>query len=125
MAILFVYGTLKKNFSAHRILKQSPAAFLGEAKTTPEYHLYDVGSFPGLIFDDSSEGGVFGELYQVPEAAFKNLDRYECVNTGLFRREEIILEDETKAYAYIFNSNVENAKRIDEGVWRQEDKQYE
>lgn len=117
MAFLFVYGTLKKGFSAHRILKQSPAAFLGEAKTTPDYHLYDVGSFPGLIFDDSCDGGVHGELYQIPEAAFKNLDRYECVNTGLFRREEIELEDGAKAQAYIFNSNVENAVKINEGVW--------
>lgn len=117
MAVLFVYGTLKKGFSAHRILKQSPAAFLGDAKTKPEYHLYDVGSFPGLITDPSSEGGVYGELYQVPEAAFKNLDRYECTSTGLFRREEIELDDGTKAYAYIFNSNIENAIKIDEGVW--------
>lgn len=121
MATLFVYGTLKKGFSAHRILKQAPAAFLGEAKTKPEYHLYDVGSFPGIIIDATSDGGVHGELYQVPEAAFKNLDRYECVSTGLFRRDEIELEDGTKAYAYIFNSNVENAVKIDEGIWTQAD----
>jgi gamma-glutamylcyclotransferase (GGCT)/AIG2-like uncharacterized protein YtfP len=117
MAKLFVYGTLKRNFSAHRLLKNAPAAFLGEIKTTPHYHLYDVGSFPGLLFDATQECGVQGELFEVPEAAFRDLDRYECVNSGLFRREKIELEDGTKAHAYLFNSDTDNAVKIESGLW--------
>lgn len=118
MADFFCYGTLKKGFSAHRILKNAPAAFLGEVITNEDYHLYDVGSFPGMVFDSTTKGGVQGELYKIPERAFNDLDRYECVNTGLFRREEIILQDGSKAYAYIFNSNLDNAIKIEDGLWK-------
>lgn len=117
MAKLFVYGTLKKDFHAHSLLKSCPAAFYGEIKTKPDYHLYDVGSFPGLVFDESQEGGVTGELYEIPQSSFNQLDRYECTATGLFRREVIELEDGTKAYAYIFNSDLDHAKKIENGIW--------
>jgi gamma-glutamylaminecyclotransferase len=117
MAKLFVYGTLKQGFHAHFLLKKAPAALYGEIRTRPEYHLYDVGSFPGLILDVASQGGVTGELYEVPQSAFKDLDRYECVGTGLFKREIIELEDGTKAYAYLFNSDLENASKVESGRW--------
>lgn len=117
MAKFFCYGTLKKDFSAHFILKNAPAAFYGEIKTKDCYHLYDVGDFPGVVLDESKQGGVVGELYEVPQAAFNQLDKYECVNTGLFRRDVIELEDGTKAYAYIFNSDMSNAKIIENGFW--------
>ena len=122
MAKIFVYGTLKRGFHAHSLLSSAPSSFYSEIRTSKDYHLYDVGSFPGLIFDSSIEGqGVLGELYEVPEAAFKSLDRYECVSTGLFRREIIELEDGTKCSAYIFNSNLDNSHIIDEGVWLEGD----
>ena len=118
MAKLFVYGTLKKGFRAHSLLKNAPSSLYGEIRTKPHYHLYDVGSFPGLIFDESQEGSVVGELYEVPHSAFNSLDKYECVGTGLFRREVIELEDGTEAYAYMFNSDLENAFKIEDGIWK-------
>lgn len=122
MAKIFVYGTLKKGFHAHHLISESPSSFYSEIRTSKNYHLYDVGSFPGLVFDSSTDGkGVLGELYEIPEAAFKSLDRYECVSTGLFRREVIELEDGTQANTYIFNSDLDNAIKIDDGLWNNDD----
>ena len=118
MAKVFVYGTLRKNCSAHSLIKNAPGSFLKEVRTTAKYHLYDVGSFPGMREDDTKLGyGVLGEVYEIPEAAFKNLDRYECVSTGLFRRGEVTLEDGSVAEAYFFTSNMEHATKIEDGVW--------
>ena len=121
MAKIFVYGTLKSGFSDHFLLKKAPAAFYGKIRTKPNYHLYDVGSFPGLILDESVEGGVEGELYEVPQSAFKDLDKYECVSSGLLKRELIELEDGTKAYAYLFKSDLDNASKVKSGRWMMPD----
>jgi|688.fasta_scaffold80311_6 gamma-glutamylcyclotransferase (GGCT)/AIG2-like uncharacterized protein YtfP len=119
MAEVFVYGTLRKNKTAHNLISQAPGIFIKEVRTTPKYHLYDVGSFPGMIEDDSMEGeGILGEVWQLPEAAFKNLDRYECVSTGLFRRGKVELSDGTTADAYFFNSDMQNATLIEGGIWQ-------
>lgn len=118
MAKVFVYGTLRKNNSAHQLIKQAPGLFVKEVRTAPKYHLYDVGSFPGMIEDASMPGkGILGEVWQIPEAAFKSLDRYECVNTGLFRRAEVELEDGSTASAYFFSQDLENAFLVESGVW--------
>ena len=118
MAEVFVYGTLRKNHSAHQLIKNAPGHFLKECRTASRYHLYDVGSFPGMIEDETQEGqGILGEVWKIPEAAFKDLDRYECVNTGLFCRGEVLLEDGTTANAYFFTSNMDNALKIESGIW--------
>lgn len=118
MAKLFVYGTLKRKFHAHSLIKEAPAAFLREATTSENYHLYDVGSFPGLAEDSEIEGtGVKGELYEISDSAFSGLDRYECVSTGLFRRGTVVLEDGSEAYAYFFNRGFEGSIRIESGTW--------
>lgn len=117
MVTVFCYGTLKRDYSAHGLIKRSPGAFLGEVTTAPRYQLYDVGSFPGMVEDDSQIGGVKGELFKIPDAALPNLDRYECVSSGLFRREEIELEDGSKALAYLFNKDIIGAKKIEDGFW--------
>ncbi len=114
---LFVYGTLKRNFRAHRLMERAPAAFLREVVTAPRYQLYDVGSFPGLFENPDIVGGVHGELYEVPESAFRDLDNYECVNSGLFRRGEVELEDGSKALAYFICQDVKNCTFIENGIW--------
>jgi gamma-glutamylcyclotransferase (GGCT)/AIG2-like uncharacterized protein YtfP len=119
VAEVFVYGTLRKHRSAHDLIKRAPGRFIKEVRTANKYHLYDVGSFPGMIEDDTVEGqGILGEVWEIPQAAFKDLDRYECVNSGLFRRGEVHLEDGTSANAYFFTSDMQNAVRIESGVWK-------
>lgn len=112
---IFVYGTLRKGQYAHRLM--DGAKFLGEAVTATKYQLYDVGSFPGLIEDPSIEGGVSGELYEITEDMLPRIDHYEGVAHGLFRRGEVVLSDGSTANAYFFNRSIDQAIRIESGVW--------
>ena len=74
---VFVYGSLKRGFANDFFLRASSTIFLGEAKTKPEYTLYDLGSFPGMV-----EGGhtaVIGEAYEVSSWTLGWLDKLEGV----------------------------------------------
>jgi gamma-glutamylcyclotransferase (GGCT)/AIG2-like uncharacterized protein YtfP len=116
MARVFVYGTLKKGFPAHKLMVDADAKFEGIAVTDCAYQLYDQGNFPGMVEEDGPTG-VHGEVYDVPEKAMSKLDAYECVSSGLFRRAEIELADGTKALAYLFARDYYAALRIESGVW--------
>ena len=78
--------------------------------------------------DPSIEGGVKGELYEVSEVTLQILDIYECVDSGLFNRREIELENGELAFAYVFNGskihfsegNTVFDDRIESGEWSSE-----
>lgn len=117
MLKIFVYGTLKKGFRANDMLQKWDADYIGPAKTAPQYKLYEVNWFPGMVFDqDFQDGGVEGELYNVSEEAMRSLDRYEGA-PSLFRRDEIELDDGEKVIAYIFNGNTSELKLVENGIW--------
>lgn len=118
MNTIFTYGTLRRNCSAYSLMRRNAAAFVREAVTAPRYKLYDMGAFPGLVESDSEQGGVHGEVFTVPDAAFRELDAYECVSGGLFRRGEVELDDGTIALAYFINIPVDDAVVVESGVWQ-------
>ena len=104
MHLLFVYGTLKKGCSRSSALDSS--RFIGVAKTTSNYKLYDCGTYPALVpnfvatatcsllvgHDDTTRsGGVWGELYEVDDPVMSRLDKIEGVDVGLFGRETVRL----------------------------------
>lgn len=112
---LFVYGTLKQGGSANDLLQG--AVCIGKVTTHPRYHLYRIGTFPGMVVGDET-GGVTGELFEVDDRCLKGLDQYEGV-PYLFRREEIDLSCGVKAWAYLYNRSVNKYKRIMEGEWEE------
>jgi gamma-glutamylcyclotransferase (GGCT)/AIG2-like uncharacterized protein YtfP len=78
---LFVYGTLRRGDVAEDVLQGCD--WLGEA--TVAGVLYDIdGRFPALLL--YGEALVHGELWRCPAALLPELDIYECVADGLFRR---------------------------------------
>ena len=120
MMRFFCYGTLKSTEGAHRILAQFNPKLLGVVKTSNEYHLYDQGAFPGMIRNPEIAGnGVTGELHEVSEDCLPSMDRYEGV-PSLFTREEITLEDGSKATAYLICRP--GNKRIESGLWARNEK---
>ncbi len=78
---LFVYGSLLMHFqnSMTRILK-SQSTFIGE------YHLpgtlYDLGRYPGFVFDPTKSELVYGHLFQLnhPAKVFEIVDCYEGID---------------------------------------------
>ena len=116
MTRLFCYGTLKRDQRAHRLLSKWEPTFIGEAKTHQRYHLYDQGCFPGMVVDEDQVGGVYGELFDVCDSGMEAMDYYESVDSGLFRRENIELEDGSTAIAYLVVKPIKN-RRIKSGRW--------
>ena len=85
---VFVYGTLKKNFHNHHLLKDMP--YLGKARTIPgAFGMYSAGSFPVLGPTDAvkEKAAVSGELYAVDAFCIVQLDRLEG-NGSMYNREK-------------------------------------
>ena len=96
--LLFVYGTLKTNFSRNHYLAKQ--IYIGTAKTTPEYSMYTLGGFPCLLNKKLAEKNnvpaqvsVYGELWQVDEECLVVLDKVEGVDSDLFERLPVHLEE--------------------------------
>jgi gamma-glutamylcyclotransferase (GGCT)/AIG2-like uncharacterized protein YtfP len=87
--LLFVYGTLKRGCSNHHHL--AGQQFVGAARTTPGYRLYDLGGYPGIVAQPDDREGVIGEVWTVDDEALHALDEFEGVHEGLYRREPIPL----------------------------------
>lgn len=124
---LFVYGTLMRGF--HEDLQEKVGGKL-IGKGTIRAKLYDLGDYPGArLAGNSSESFVKGELYQLgdPERASRVLDEYEDYfpsepRKSLFIRQlvTVTLEDGRKrrAWTYLYNRPVDNAKLIPSGNYR-------
>lgn len=108
--LVFVYGTLKRGHQRSHVLDGQ--TFIGEAATTADYRMYNLGDYPGLKEVDPGSGvQVQGEIYQVDQACLRQLDQIEAVDQGLYERREVRLsplkdsslrvDDSTLAYFYL------------------------
>ena len=86
----FVYGTLKRAFGNHRILRDGKAAYLGRAVTLEPYVMVDVG-FP-FVWPHVNGWPVVGELFDIGIPEFQpaattlyHLDRLES-NGRMYQR---------------------------------------
>ena len=101
-SLLFVYGTLKRGCSNHHLL--ATQSFVGIARTQPGFRLYDLGGYPGIASRSDDREGVVGEVWSVDAEALAELDRFEGVHEGLYRRAIIALLppfDTTSVEAYL------------------------
>jgi gamma-glutamylcyclotransferase (GGCT)/AIG2-like uncharacterized protein YtfP len=87
MTTLFIYGTLKRGHSAHHLLANQQ--FLGEAVTTPQYRIVDLGPHPTLV--EATDGvPCHGELWRVDDEYLRKLEAYEDAPTYYHRRSVMI-----------------------------------
>ncbi|MEZ4903207.1 MAG: gamma-glutamylcyclotransferase family protein [Spirosomataceae bacterium] len=125
LVFLFVYGTLMRGFSnrfAQKIAKN--AIWIGKGTFTG--HLFDLGFYPGAVYDPNTTSQVHGEVWQLAdfERIIKALDTYEGVDdkTPEYVRREVpvLLENgcEMRCWAYIFCQPTENYEVIMEGDYR-------
>jgi gamma-glutamylcyclotransferase (GGCT)/AIG2-like uncharacterized protein YtfP len=101
MTKIFVYGTLKRGHLRAPVLAQQ--TFIEEVKTLPQYKLFDLGDFPGLMQVENGNA-IIGELYEVDETCLKRLDRIEGHPT-LYKRDNINLANGEEAVAYFWQGN--------------------
>jgi len=92
---LFVYGTLRKGEKNHKKLKG--AEFLGK-KTLKGFRRTE-GHGPAIV-PGNKDDSVNGELYSVDLETLKEIDEYEGEE---YIRELVELNDQSKAYAYVYS----------------------
>jgi gamma-glutamylcyclotransferase (GGCT)/AIG2-like uncharacterized protein YtfP len=119
MALIFVYGTLKRGCSNHPYL--AGQEFVGEACTSPGFTLYSLGDYPGMVRSANPSQQVAGELWSVTAACLAKLDELEGVAEQLYARVPISLTppfDQVSAETYVYLHSLTG--RVDIGsVWRE------
>lgn len=111
---VFVYGTLKRGFCREQAL--AGQTFLGTAATEPLYRLFDLGSYPGLVPDETGSS-ITGELYEIDNDCLGKLDAIEGVDEGLYRREPVKLLapwNNQLALTYIYLQSTDGYQEIPE-----------
>lgn len=108
--LVFVYGTLQRGRSLHGHL--AGQRFVGVARTEPEYRLYRIDWYPGLVATRPGQDGVaiHGEVWDVDEVALRVLDEVEEVDSGLYERRSVLLQepfDQTDVVAYFYPGDID------------------
>lgn len=112
--MVFVYGTLLRGESNHDLLKN--AEFVGEAQTSPEYDLVNLGAFPGMVA--GGETGIKGEIFSVNDVTLKALDRLEG-HPVFYRRTMLKLKGFGAVEGYLFpRKRMNGYDCIESGDWR-------
>lgn len=119
---IFTYGTLKKGYSNHRLLKN--AEFVCEA-SLKGYGIFNVynGNFPGI--NKSENRDVYGEVYKVSYDELVRVNLLEGYrgdkNTDMYNRPMVSVKNlrtdkNMDVYVYEWNRKRENPY-IDGGEW--------
>ena len=85
---VFVYGTLKRGFYNHRLLREMDAKFLGEALTREPMRMV-LGEYgiPYLMRGEADGSAVVpGELWEVGDEGLDALDVLEGIDEGMYER---------------------------------------
>jgi len=101
MHTLFVYGTLKRNFSNYHLLKTSQ--YLGTGYTKEKYAMYESG-IP-FVVKGEPVSHIYGELYEVDDMTLYRLDKLEGHPSWYCREQVEIMtesEDTIKAWLYFY-----------------------
>ena len=80
---LFVYGTLKKGYHAHDLIRNSK--FLGFGYTTKDYKLLNLGKYPGLVECKNGTYNIEGEIYEIDKETLSMNHSYKWIDQNLFR----------------------------------------
>lgn len=101
---VFFYGTLRKSITMsgpNEELLEERATIRGLRLGTPH------GGWPAA-FESNVEGAeefIVGQVWRMPGERLQFFDQYEGVNTGLFRRVELITaETETRVQVYLWGA---------------------
>lgn len=92
------------------------AHYLGDACTSTNYLLVDLGPYPGLIENHIGGFSVKGELFEITHEFLIELDKIEG-SPYLFNLEPITLSDGSKAFAYLFKQSIEGVTILSKGFW--------
>ena len=116
---VFVYGTLKRGYTANAMLL-ADSEYIGEFVTTKKYRMYDLGPFPSVIQADDGHY-IMGEIYEVDDDTLIQLDTLEGV-PRLYARGETVCrpiidgklvegeDNDITAFIYTFNQEIQGVQ---------------
>jgi len=113
MVKIFVYGSLRKGMRNHS--EEMDAYFL-QNDTIKNYKMYSLRYYPFII---SGNGIIQGEVYDIPEDMFNQIDGME-INAG-YKRVTNKTENGIMAIYYIFESMPIHNRRpeiVEGGDWK-------
>ncbi len=109
-----VYGSLKSGYGNHQH-HLGNAIRLKDCETLPQYSLFSLGSFPGVI--KGGRTSVQLEMYEVDEEQLRGLDGLE--GNGSFYTREVIETSEGEAWIYLLpEERYKDHPVIEDGIWR-------
>lgn len=101
--LLFVYGSLKKGFDNHDLIKKSTRR-IGKAKTVRKFGMYEdsFGNYPYLTYLEKNK--IEGELYEIKRKELMDkIDVFEGA-PDYYQREKILVKTHVgrqRAFVYI------------------------
>lgn len=111
---VLVYGTLKKGFPNHHLLRDAEYVSPAEIK---RFKMHDLGPYPAVRFTGDSMDRVIGELYRVTSVELEQLDYLEG-HPEYYTRIPVPLDDDTGTMAWMYTmDDVRKYKAIEDGVW--------
>lgn len=124
---VFVYGSLKAGHGLHNMLmlgKQNE--FVGYDYIEGPWLLADMGAYPAIIWDDTGEHRVYGEVYVVDEETLASLDFAEG-HPLFYRRTKVDTASGLRVWAYILNTGPDEYAEdwIEAGTWKPSDAEKE
>lgn len=118
---LFVYGTLMNNIqSTIADYLHNNSEFIGGGFFAGK--LYDLGSYPGAVYDAKATSRVYGHVFRLYNAAiiFTKLDRYESIDVIKLETNEysriiipVTIKNEMfNCWVYVYNFSTEGLPQI-------------
>jgi gamma-glutamylcyclotransferase (GGCT)/AIG2-like uncharacterized protein YtfP len=92
--LVFVYGSLRRGCAGAMTTRFPDSKFVADAKVSGS--LYDLGSYPGLLLDES-KSPVSGEVYEVDDETLRKLDDFEASSSYRRKRVDISLGRDKRA----------------------------
>lgn len=126
--LIFFYGSLKREILSKK--KNFRDVLLSNIINKDLIYLYDTfilkgrmflietnsEKFPGVIIDDNGYP-IFGELYKIKDNnILEVLDEYEEVDSGLFKRDKILLGT-NECFVYLYNKKTDGLPEIKNGKY--------
>ena len=114
---IFVYGSLKRGFSNHRLLAEQN--FLAVGRTLPRFKLYDLGDFPGMTEVAEEGHSIEGEIWSVDPGCLARLEILEGTAQGMYARVPIPMlppYDMLSVEGYLYRLDVTSHRDCGE-VW--------
>ena len=105
---LFVYGSLKKGFDNHIVLKE--ANYISKAKTINKFAMYkeENQNYPYIVKNEMIGQNIEGELYQITRKdVLAEIDEFENA-PNYFKRTEILIKtrsQEVRAKTYVLSNS--------------------